>query len=104
MADGEDGQAGAVIVRPGTDREQVTGAIYEQVSAGDVIINRSGGGGGWGNPLERDPSRVLDDVRNEFVSVIAAREKYGVIIDPKTMTVDDMATDALRASMSSAPN
>ncbi len=104
MADGEDGQAGAVVVRPGTEREQVTGAIYEEVSAGDVIINRSGGGGGWGNPLERDPSLVLDDVRNEFVSVVAAREKYGVIIDPETMTIDNMATADLRNSIISAPN
>ena len=91
-------------MRPGTEREQVTGAIYEEVAAGDVIINQSGGGGGWGNPLDRDPALVLDEVSNEFVSVVAAREKYGVIIDPDTMAIDNMATDELRSSMSSAPN
>ena len=37
------------------------------------------GGGGWGDPLERDPQAVLRDVRNEFVSVEAAREDYGVV-------------------------
>lgn len=46
----------------------------------------------------------LDDVRNEFVSVVAAREKYGVIIDPGTMTIDNLATDDLRSSMSTAPD
>ena len=102
MADGRDGQAGAVIVRPGTEREQVTGAIYEEVAAGDVIINRSGGGGGWGNPLQRDPALVLDDVKNEFVSVAAAREEYGVVVEPATMSIDAAATRELRRSMTPA--
>ena len=102
MSDGENGQAGAVIVRPGTEGEQITGAIYEQMAAGDVIINQSGGGGGWGDPRQREPAMVLDDVRNEYVSVVAAREQYGVIIDPESMTLDQAATDDLRASMLAA--
>ena len=100
MANGKDGQVGSVTVRPGTEREQITGAIYEEMAAGDVIINQSGGGGGWGNPLDRDPRLVLDDIKNEFVSVVAARDQYGVVIDPATMSIDDAATEELRHSMS----
>lgn len=56
------------------------------------------GGGGWGDPLERDPERVLDDVLDEYVSVAAAREQYGVVITP-AMTVDRDATRSLREQM-----
>jgi N-methylhydantoinase B len=63
-------------------------------------------GGGWGNPLEREPARVLRDVRNEYVSRDAARDVYGVIIvggdpdtDPEAMAVDSAATTARRAEL-----
>jgi N-methylhydantoinase B len=64
----------------------------------DVLVNHSGGGGGWGNPFERDPAAVLADVLNEYVSVDAARDDYGVVIDAASMTVDDAATAILRAA------
>ncbi|MCH9046990.1 MAG: hydantoinase B/oxoprolinase family protein [SAR324 cluster bacterium] len=58
------------------------------------------GGGGFGNPLERDPAAVADDVRNEYVSPQSAREVYGVVLKgaPKdgTLKVDEKATEALR--------
>ena len=96
MAGGHDGANGYVHLRPGTEREEITGGIYQSVSDGDVIVNYSGGGGGWGNPLERDPAAVLEDVRNDYVSISAARDDYGVVIDPETMTVDLGATATLR--------
>ena len=96
MADGQDGENGHVIVRPNTEQEEVTGMIYESMVPGDVLVNNSGGGGGWGNPFERDPAKVLADVRNDYVSVERARNDYGVIIDPRTMTVDATATAAAR--------
>ena len=63
----------------------------------DVFINRSGGGGGWGNPHQRDPLHVLSDVRNGFVSERSAREDYGVVINTESWSVDEEATAALRA-------
>ncbi len=54
------------------------------------------GGGGWGDPKTRDPQRVLDDVLDEYVSLEAAKELYGVVIDPDTLTLDTEATRALR--------
>ncbi len=68
------------------------------VSDGDLISLRLGGGGGWGNPLERDLESVKNDVLQEYVSVKSAREYYGVVIDPTTMNVDVEASDKLRAS------
>jgi N-methylhydantoinase B len=96
-AGGQDGDAGYVTLRPGTDREERTGMVYESMTPDDVLVNHSGGGGGWGDPFERDPAAVLADVVNEYVSLAAARADYGVAIDAATMTVDAAATAALRA-------
>jgi len=64
------------------------------------------GGGGWGNPLERAPDRVISDVRNGYVSVEHARDAYGVVIhgdperDPEGLALDAEATRALRSRRS----
>ena len=97
MAGGLDAEVGHVVVWPGTDREEVTGAIHYQMDAEDVVQNNSGGGGGWGNPRERDPQLVLEDVINDFVSLESARHDYGVAIDAAAMNIDEAATAALRA-------
>ena len=56
------------------------------------------GGGGCGDPLERDPDLVAADVMDGYVSVDRAREDYGVVIDPESMAVDREATAELGAS------
>lgn len=66
------------------------------VRKGDVILHKVAGAGGWGDPLERDPALVLKDVRNQFVSLHAARDDYGVVISGKPLRVDEAATTALR--------
>ncbi|MEJ5896832.1 hydantoinase B/oxoprolinase family protein [Aquabacterium sp. G14] len=66
-------------------------------NAGDVFMFESTGGGGWGNPKNRTIAEVLDDVLDEYISIEAAKQHYGVVIDPKTMTIDEAATKALRA-------
>jgi N-methylhydantoinase B len=74
-----------------------------QLEPGGRLRFQTNAGGGWGSPLERDPERVLADVRNEYVSVEAAREVYGVVVlgdpvdDPEGISVDEEATAALRA-------
>ena len=98
MAGGEDGANGYVVLRPGTEREEETGMVYESVTDGDVLVNHSGGGGGWGNPFERDPQAVLADVRAGYVSIEAAVRDYGVVIDPQATAVDVAATEAARAA------
>jgi len=60
------------------------------------------GGGGYGNPLERDPELVRDDARNGFISLEGARDDYGVVLDtkPELFKVDIEATKKLRAKLS----
>lgn len=93
---GGPGARNAVVLRPGTDREEWTGMMRGQFEAGDVISNRSGGGGGWGDPMERDPEAVREDVRDGYVSVESAREHYGVVLDDDGQ-VDEEATRDLRS-------
>lgn len=63
------------------------------------------GGGGWGNPLERNPEKVKRDIRDEYISIEAAKRDFGVVIngdpvsDPEGLTVDYEATEKLRAEM-----
>ena len=66
---------------------------------GDAFFLRSGGGGGFGSPLNRAPAKVLEDVRNGYVTIESARRYYGVIIDEQTLQVDAAATLALRAEI-----
>ena len=65
---------------------------------GDVLAVTQGGGGGYGDPLERDPVLVEADVLEEYVSPESARIDYGVILDPITRKVDTPATMRERAS------
>jgi N-methylhydantoinase B len=69
------------------------------LKAGDVIRHVMAGGGGYGWPFERDIERVLRDVMDEKISLAAARDAYGVVIDPQTRQTDRTATERLRAAM-----
>ena len=62
----------------------------------------TGSGGGWGDPLDRDPARVQWDVIEELVSEKSARENYGVVLG-KDHSIDAAATVALRAKLRAAP-
>jgi len=70
-----------------------------RMKPGDVISMDAAGGGGFGDPLDRDPEVVQEDVIQGYVSIEKAREDYGVVIDPGTMKVDSSATERLRRSM-----
>ena len=67
-----------------------------QIGPGDVVIMDVAGGGGYGDPLERDPEMIESDVMNEYVSIDSAREDYGVVINDETMKIDAEATEKLR--------
>jgi N-methylhydantoinase B len=64
----------------------------------DAFLIRGGGGGGYGNPLERAIDEVVEDVRQGYVSIKAAAEHYRVVIDAETLAVDRAATERLRAT------
>ncbi len=65
-----------------------------------------GGGGGWGDPMDREPQAVLDDVLDEYVSVEGAARDYGVALtgslETLTLAIDNEATTRLRAERKAA--
>lgn len=65
---------------------------------GTVILIETGGGGGYGSPLDRDPKTVQVDVQNGYISSEAAIEEYGVVLD-SALEVDMAATKAKRLKM-----
>jgi N-methylhydantoinase B len=98
-AGGKPGNLSEISVNPGTPRERSISKIdVLRLGAGDAVRFISAGGAGYGDPLERDPDRVLVDVLDEYVTVDRAREDYGVVIT-NDAKVDTRATVELRRQM-----
>jgi 5-oxoprolinase (ATP-hydrolysing) len=72
--------------------------MHLEVQPGDRIYHIISGAGGHGDPWERAPEMVLADVKGEKVTPAGAREQYGVIIDPETLSIDWRQTEQLRRS------
>jgi N-methylhydantoinase B len=70
-----------------------------RVHSGDRVIFRTAGGGGWGDPLERDPQRTRNDVARKLMSEGKAREEYGVVLSGSRLEIDRRATDERRDGM-----
>jgi N-methylhydantoinase B len=68
---------------------------YRSVKTGDQFIAVGATGGGYGDPLQHDPHQVLEDVRDGYYSVAAAKQDYGVIIT-ESLQLDESATEACR--------
>jgi N-methylhydantoinase B len=71
------------------------------IGAGDIVVMQSAGGGGYGDPLARDPAHVREDVRAGYVSPERARLGYGVVLMPNG-DVDLSATRAERERLAAA--
>jgi N-methylhydantoinase B len=102
MHGGGDGKPSVIVVWPGTEREtrlQERLSFFGPLSANDVVSVQSGGGGGWGRSLARDPEQVARDVRDEFLTVEEAAVIYGVVViqDDGQWVADPAATALLRA-------
>jgi N-methylhydantoinase B len=111
----EDVYAGTVpvagVLDPVTKARDPENGVYHyrssqpvwRTKAGAVFRYLTNGGGGWGSPADRDPQRVLEDVRDEYVSIEGAARDYGVVVlgdpltDPEGLRIDQEATDKLRA-------
>ena len=102
---GADGSPNEMIIRYRSDDEFKVKhtADWVPIHAGERIMYDYGGGGGWGDPLVRDPQAVLDDVLDEYVSVVGASRDYGVVLEGSleelTLEVDEVGTHALRERM-----
>jgi len=105
---GRDGSPNEMIIRYGSDDEFKVKhtAEWVPIHSGERIMFDYGGGGGWGDPLVRDPQAVLDDVIDEYVSVEGASRDYGVVLNGSleelTLEIDEVGTQALREQMRSA--
>lgn len=105
MCGGEDAIPYSNRFEVGSPNERkIEATAQDLLPAGAVIAYQHGGGAGFGPPLLRDPEAVKEDVLDEYVSLEAARGKYGVVLqgrlDDYTLAVDHAATKALRAEMS----
>jgi N-methylhydantoinase B len=98
---GHSGRPGRLIVNPGTPEERELKPLSDnnRLCQGDLLRLMTPGGGGWGDPLERDVARVRDDVLDGFVSLNSALTDYGVVLDPQTFAVDAVETRKLRQSL-----
>ncbi len=96
---GKAGEFGGYLMRlPGEETFTPMRGAHVAVPIGAEAIVRTGGGGGWGDPLERDPNAVQHDVAEEFISEEAALRDYGVVLTA-ARELDIDATNARRASM-----
>jgi N-methylhydantoinase B len=90
----------SILRKDGSVQRLPTGKTVEHVAldVSDGFLVEVGGGGGFWNPLERDPERVLADVRSGYVSLEAARRDYGVVIhqNGRKFELDANATKQLR--------
>ena len=96
---GMPGQPSANYLNPHGNNQKLTSKPTMMIQKGDVFRHELAGGGGWGDPLDRDPDHVLRDVRDELVSMTSAESDYGVIINACSMTVDEKTTSSLREEM-----
>lgn len=97
---------GLTLTRAGTTEAVRLGTIFSDVALkeGDHFSRPTGGGGGFGDPLKRDPAHVLEDVVDDYVSVERAAKDYGVVIETIDAElceykIDPDATKALRAEI-----
>jgi N-methylhydantoinase B len=75
-----------------------------EIKEGRVLEYHQAGGGGWGDPLTRDPAWVLEDVRDGYVTVEGAQRDYGVVIvaSGEGYKLDVEATSRQRGELSAA--
>jgi len=87
-------------------KHQIVGLVDVSLTPGQNVVGVDGGGGGYGDPLTRDPSRVLKDVRERWVTRGTAESVYGVVLsgeaEAETLAIDMAATERRRAEIEQA--
>jgi N-methylhydantoinase B len=85
-----------------SERQDQVNLGVTEIDAEDILYIRYDGGGGYGDPLEREPEAVLQDVLQGLVTAGPAREVYGVVLDLENGRVDRAATEAQRLALRQA--
>ena len=90
-------RASRAVLNPGgpTERALTSKVAGVRLQRGDLLSVEFAGGGGWGDPRQREVGRVREDVARGYVSRASARDDYGVALDAD-LAVDDAATARLR--------
>jgi N-methylhydantoinase B len=96
---GSPGEPSENHLNPFAENKPLPSKVTMDITRGTVFQHTHPGGGGWGDPLERDPAMVLRDVRNEYITADRAARDYGVVIDTATWTIDMAATQARQAGI-----
>ena len=99
VQEGSDGATCRVSIEHGQSTyipEHLTKDDNVRLQPGDLIRQETPGGGGYGNPLQRDIERVVYDVRQAYISRETAHDVYGVVLQAGSLDVDREATEALR--------
>jgi N-methylhydantoinase B len=102
VAGGRAGRPGKILLNPGTpqEREVLPTSDGLKLKRGDLLRLMTCGGGGWGDPFTRAPMIVRQDVARGFVSVQGALTDYGVVLDPLTLEINEVATQEMRKDRS----
>jgi N-methylhydantoinase B len=87
-----------VITTPDNQQMHILKTNRKPIPNHSVIKTHTGGGGGFGRAVEREPALVREDVLDGYVTIEAAKHQYGVVLR-EDLTVDADATDALRKTM-----
>ena len=100
LSGGRDGSPSMSILHHMDGSEETLPVMVStHLKEGERIYHRQPGAGGHGNPLSRDPEAIAWDVKNDRVSVEAARDIYGVVVDPVNFLVEPQATQSLREQL-----
>lgn len=100
LAGGHAGAVGKVVLNPNQKEEQALTKIEVlRPEKGEVVAITSPAGGGWGDPLLRDPQLVLEEVESDLLSVENAQVLYGVVLKQEStnkLYIDEQETNSLR--------
>ncbi len=102
---GLSGLSNAMGLRQGGEFKLLPGGKIADVTidSGDAYVLRSGGGGGYGSPVERPIERVMEDVRQGYVSIDQAAAKYGVVVSRDKLELNEAQTQRLRSHLGETP-
>jgi N-methylhydantoinase B len=102
LAGGKPGTPSCNILNPDGENIELASKVTMNIKRGDVFRHIVPGAGGWGDPFERDPQLVLEDILDEKITPGYAYGEYGVVIDEASMTINEAATNERRRSLREA--
>jgi len=91
--------AETLVKLPSETEFHIPDDVQSPLPSGSEVLYRTAGGGGWGDPLEREPERVLNDVLQGYISAESAQRDYGVVLTAGNTGADIKATEALRLQL-----